>query len=106
MRAASTIIVARWSNNTMEAALLHGRKVDTNLLADDATLRPLWNLYPDYDWTTPEGRQQFLIDHAGTSLDQSETLNRNYLILTLFVLGQLGLLIMVLRRPEGRLHAA
>jgi ABC-type multidrug transport system ATPase subunit len=100
MRITSTAIVARWSNNTMEATLLHGRKVDTNFLDEETLLRPLWNLYPEYDWSTSRGRQQFLADHAQSRLEQKSTLDRNFAILGAFVPVQLGFLVLLLRRQD------
>ena len=46
-RLGSYLAASRWANQAIEAALLDGRMIDQDLLADAAYQRPLWNLYPD-----------------------------------------------------------
>ncbi|MCI0456910.1 MAG: FHA domain-containing protein [Gemmataceae bacterium] len=100
-RVVSYAVAARWANQVMEVGLLEGRTVDVPLLADAAYQRALWNLHPEHDLRTSEGRRRFLEDHAGRPVSRSDLLGLDYGILALFVVVQSGLVVVILRRQDA-----
>ena len=50
---------ARWATQACEVALFNGRIINHDLL-QEAHLRPLWNLYPEFSLNSSDGRAKYL----------------------------------------------
>jgi hypothetical protein len=100
-RGGSYLMASRWANQALEASLFQGRTIDSDLLTNEANLRPLWNLYPDDNLNSDDGRKRFLHDHLDTSVERRETMIEAFLVLTLFTVMQLGAVGVVLRRQDA-----
>ncbi len=97
---ASHLSAAKWANQAVEIGLLHGRKVDSHLLAERENLWPLRNLYPEYDLNTDEGRAQFLADQEGHMVGQDRRLVLDYTALLLCFAAPLWGTVRALRRLD------
>jgi hypothetical protein len=82
---ASYLAAARWANQAAEIGLLHGRPIDSQLLANQENLWPLRNLYPDYDLNKDEGRVRFLSERQGQVVEQDRRLAVDYAALMLCI---------------------
>jgi hypothetical protein len=99
-RAAALGVMARWANQAQEVALLQKKKIDADLLAHEAYVRPLWNLYPEHDLSTEAGRRGFLQKEGGSRVDRKELLAGDFGVLAGFVVVQLTAVALLLRRQD------
>jgi ABC transport system ATP-binding/permease protein len=97
---ASHAIAARWANQAMEVSLFEGKTINADLMKDEANLRPLWNLHPDYDLGSVEGRQKFLQENDGKTIRRSRWLGIDAAVLVGFVVMQLVAVAVILRRQD------
>jgi hypothetical protein len=100
MQLGSCLAVSRWANQAVEVALLEGRIVDQELLADDANYRPLWNLYPNHDFRTEQGRRVFVQENQGIAIHKFGRAIVAYLVLGGFLASQLVVVGLILRRQD------
>jgi hypothetical protein len=98
--AAAQLMVVKWANQGQEIALVGGQTVSTDLLNREGFARVLWNLYPDYDLGKEEGRLRFLLDQGGSVIRKTDLLRVDYLVLGAFVVVQLGVVGVILRRQD------
>jgi ABC-type multidrug transport system ATPase subunit len=99
-RTAALGAMARWANQAQEVALLQQKKIDADLLAREAYVRPLWNLYPEHDLSTETGRRGFLQEEGGSRVDRRELLAANHGVLAGFVVVHLAVVALLLRRQD------
>lgn len=97
---ASHAIAARWANQAMEVSLFDGKTVSADLMKDESNLRPLWNLHPDYDLGSVEGRQRFLQENDGKTIRRSRWLGVDFGVLGGFLVLQLFAAAAILRRQD------
>ena len=98
---ASHLSAAKWANQARsKSGLLRGRKIGSELLANQDNLWPLRNLYPDYDLNADEGRARFLVDHVGCLVVQDRRLALDYAALVLCVAAPLWGTVRALRRLD------
>ncbi len=95
---ASHAIAARWANQAMEVSMFEGKTINPDLLKDEANLRPLWNLHPDYDLGSVEGRQRFLQENDGKTIRRARRLGIDAAVLVGFLVVQLTAVAVLLRR--------
>lgn len=95
--ALTKVVVARWSNQAMEAAYLEGKEIQPEMMTDLSLLRPLGNLYPDYNMNRVEERARFLQDHGGETIRKNGVMLFSFVALGGFLLLQLAVVGVCLR---------
>jgi ABC-type multidrug transport system ATPase subunit len=98
--AASHLAAAKWANRAVEIAQFEGKSLTGDLLADDANVLPVWNLYPERDLRTPQGRRHFLEELGSSVIRKREELTMAYGVLGLIVFLQLAAVAAVLRGQD------
>ena len=96
----SYAVAARWANQAGEVGLLQEATIDANLVQNRTWTRPLWNLYPDYDFNEVESQQRFLADHIDKQVVRHEWWLLDEVVLAGFLLGQLLLTTGILRSQD------
>jgi ABC-type multidrug transport system ATPase subunit len=99
-RVLSYLMASRWSNQAVEIGILDGKTVNEELLKEKENVRPLWNLFPDYDLAQPEDRATFLKDKGGSEINERSRLVVDFSILCCFILVQLIVTTIVLRSQD------
>jgi ABC-type multidrug transport system ATPase subunit/pSer/pThr/pTyr-binding forkhead associated (FHA) protein len=100
-RAAAELFPSMWANHALEAALLEGRVIDEKLLATKGHSAALWNLYPDSDLGTEQGRVRFLADHRGERVRKAGRVALGGAALAGLAVVQLAAVAVVLRRQDA-----
>jgi hypothetical protein len=99
-RAVSCLVASRWANEATEISLFDGRPIDVELLSDSSRLRPLWNLYPEYDLFKREPRQRFLADYHGQHVAKRFRLELDFVVLCAFIAVQLAVAAVILKQQD------
>jgi hypothetical protein len=97
---AAQLMVVKWANQGQEIALVEGQRVGADLLNREGYGRVLRNLYPEYDLGREEGRLLFLWEQSGNVIRRGWLLSLDYLVLAGFVVVQLGVAGVILRRQD------
>jgi ABC-type multidrug transport system ATPase subunit/pSer/pThr/pTyr-binding forkhead associated (FHA) protein len=99
-RAASCLVAARWANEATDVSLFEGRPIDADLLSDSSRLRPLWNLYPDYDLFKPDSGRRFLADYHGQHVAKRSRLGLDVAVLCAFIAVELAVAAVILKKQD------
>jgi len=92
--------ISRWSNQAMEIGVLDGKTINQDLLETKEYVRPLWNLYDDYDLTESEEQLEFLKDKDDTEITKASLMRVDLIVLTCFIIVQLMITTAVLRSRD------
>jgi hypothetical protein len=99
-RAISCAVASRWANQVVEIGLFEGLSINADLLSEPSHLRPLKNLYPDYDLFQPGPRLRFLADYGGKVVAKKSLLVGDVTVLCGFIVVQLALAAGVLKSQD------
>src|SRR5262249_16660938 len=97
---AAQLMVVKWANQGQEIALVEGQRVGAELLNREGYGRVLRNLYPEYDLGKEESQLLFLWEQGGSVIRKGSQLSIDYLVLAAFVVVQLGVAGVILRRQD------
>jgi ABC-type multidrug transport system ATPase subunit/pSer/pThr/pTyr-binding forkhead associated (FHA) protein len=99
-RGVTCLVASRWANEASDISLLEGLPIDADLLSESSRLRPLWNLYPDYDLFKPEIQRRFLADYKGKHVAKRSRLAVDAGALCAFVAVQLAVAAGILKKQD------
>ncbi len=99
-RFASHLMASKWANQALDIGLLEGRNIDRDLLERQGYLGPLWNLFPDDDLDTDEGRIRFLGKKTGVTIQKRDVLALDFSALVVLVVAQLTAVGVVLGKQD------
>ncbi|MSU80605.1 MAG: ATP-binding cassette domain-containing protein [Gemmataceae bacterium] len=100
MSIGSKVVVARWANQAMEVSLMEGKTINADFLHDEANLRPLWNLYPEFNLWKDDGRRDFLRKYNDTVVRRQSWLTGAFTALVGFLIAQMIAAAVVLRKQD------
>ncbi len=100
MSAGAQIVVARWANQAMEVSLMEGKTINADFLQDESNLRPLWNLYPEFNLWKDDGRRDFLRKYNDTVVRRRSWLAADFAALSGFLIVQFIAAAVVLRKQD------
>lgn len=100
MAVASNAIVARWANQAMEVSLMEGKTISAEMLQDRPNVRPLWNLHPEFNLFTDDGRREFLRKYNDTVVRRQSLLAGDFAAMGGFLIAQMIAAAVVLRRQD------
>jgi ABC-type multidrug transport system ATPase subunit/pSer/pThr/pTyr-binding forkhead associated (FHA) protein len=92
--------ISRWANQVMEIGVLDGKTINQDLLKTKEYVRPLWNLYDEYDLTESEDQRKLLQDKGGTEIAKLSLMGVDLVVLTCFIIVQLLITTSVLRARD------
>ncbi len=96
----SQAIITRWANQGMEVSILNGKLIEAEMFVDSSSLRPLMNLYPEYDMNVPAERVRFLAEQGGKKVTKCVLFWQDSAVLTVFLLFQLAMVGWCLKRQD------
>jgi ABC-type multidrug transport system ATPase subunit len=97
---AADLMASRWANQAIELSLMQGQAINEELLSKETNVRPLWNLYPDANLRTLEGRQHFMQEHQDMKVDRVTAALNSFAVLSVLLIVLLLAVVVILRRQD------
>jgi ABC-type multidrug transport system ATPase subunit/pSer/pThr/pTyr-binding forkhead associated (FHA) protein len=100
-RGLSYVMVSRWANQALEISLLEGRTINRDLLGNEHYFKAVWNQYPNYKLRDREAWPEFLEKHGDERVEKTREMATACMVLALFVVVQLLIVAVILRRQDA-----
>ena len=90
---------ARWATHACEVSQFNDRTINQDLM-QEANLRPLWNLYPDFSLKSPDGQTKFLDKYKDTVVEKNRDYWESIAVMVGFLLLLSAVTVIVLKRQD------